>query len=537
MYPNYNKINNKVNNANFSLANHNLYIQNQNNILLGNKNLGQNGNQVSNQYQLQISNPEHISYNQGQKTIINNFNNVDKELSNSNNFIISSSNINLNENKNYQENSFNNIINKNKENQNFILNKNESEKQNLNENKKKEIINKEEMTNEEIEKAKENGYILIGKTGVGKTSLLNILYGKKVGKVGYSTKSETNESNYYCIKEKLNSDYIYFCLVDTPGLYDTNSRERDKIQKEQIIKLISETKIKIKGLFFLSNFQNERFDFSEQNSLLEYNSIFPLKEFWKRIIFIFTHYYGDPDGDSEEEIKKRAEYTLSKIFQEIMNKVQGVSDTLSFTLINKKYINIYSKEKNKKQCENNLKVRNELIAEIIKYNTLTPMFSKLQIFNFEKYQLTLDDNKLYDFDFYLYLDADDNPVHEDYKIHKIYEKNEGLLQQQKINLNIEDCEINGEGNLVKKSKKEDLLKEFFNNYKGEGLTALSILGSIFTGIFCFPVMPVCLIPLAGGCYLIKQKTEKEHKRKKQINNYVLDKNIIEMIKKKLYKKK
>jgi GTP-binding protein EngB required for normal cell division len=310
---------------------------------------------------LQISNPEHISYNQGQKTIINNFNNVDKELSNSNNFIISSSNINLNENKNYQENSFNNIINKNKENQNFILNKNESEKQNLNENKKKEIINKEEMTNEEIEKAKENGYILIGKTGVGKTSLLNILYGKKVGKVGYSTKSETNESNYYCIKEKLNSDYIYFCLVDTPGLYDTNSRERDKIQKEQIIKLISETKIKIKGLFFLSNFQNERFDFSEQNSLLEYNSIFPLKEFWKRIIFIFTHYYGDPDGDSEEEIKKRAEYTLSKIFQEIMNKVQGVSDTLSFTLINKKYINIYSKEKNKKQCENNLKVRNELI--------------------------------------------------------------------------------------------------------------------------------------------------------------------------------
>ena len=182
--------------------------------------------------------------------------------------------------------------------------------------------------------------------------------------------------------------------MDTPGLYDTNSRERDKIQKEQIIKLISETKIKIKGLFFLSNFQNERFDFSEQNSLLEYNSIFPLKEFWKRIIFIFTHYYGDPDGDSEEEIKKRAEYTLSKIFQEIMNKVQGVSDTLSFTLINKKYINIYSKEKNKKQCENNLKVRNELIAEIIKYNTLTPMFSKLQIFNFEKYQLTLDDNKL-----------------------------------------------------------------------------------------------------------------------------------------------
>ena len=220
-----------------------------------------------------------------------------------------------------------------------------------------------------------------------------------------------------------------------------------------------------------------------------------------------------------------------------MNKVKEVSDIAHFTQLNRKYINIYSKIKNNKQYENNLKLRNDLINKIVEYNKLNPMFSKLQIFNFEKYQLSLNDKKLYDFDFYLYLDINDKPVYENYKIHKIYEENKDLLKEQKINLNIEGCEINEEGNLVKKSTKKDILMEFFNNYKGEGLTILSFISSIFTGIFCFPALPVCLIPLAGGAYLIKQKNEKQEKKKKEIHNYMLDKNIIEIIKNKLYKNK
>ena len=132
------------------------------------------------------------------------------------------------------------------------------------------------LSDEEILKAKENGFILIGKTGVGKTTLLNILYGANVGKVGYSSISETSESKNYYIKYKNNNEIVYFSLIDTPGLYDTNAELEDDIHQKKTKELISKENIKIKGILFLSNFQNERFDFSEINTLIQYNAFFHL---------------------------------------------------------------------------------------------------------------------------------------------------------------------------------------------------------------------------------------------------------------------
>ena len=579
---------NLIMNKNISINNN---FQNQKSNQNKVKNANENVNQISNQYQIpvhqknnniqqayinnQYQNQGHQKNNNIQQIYINNQyqnkghqknNNIQQVyLNNQNQGYNKSYNIN-NQNQgnskiynihkeqiHYIPNKFensNSFINTNEKNyqnnlqiyrtQNEDLNKDKSKiylpKEKLNKIEIKNLNKNKNLTNEEIEKAKENGYILIGKTGVGKTSLLNILYGENIGIVGYSSKSETNVSNYYCIKDNIDSDYIYFCIVDTPGLYDTNGREKDKGQKEDIIKLVSEEKIKVRGIFFLSNFQNERFDSSEQNTLIEYNAIFPLKEFWNRIILIFTHYYGDPDGDSVEEIKQRADNTLSNIFKIIMNKVKNVSTPVNFEKINKKYINIYSKAKNNIQIEKNRKIRKELINEIIKYNKLAPMFNKLQIFNFEKYQLKPDDNKLYDFDFYIYLDSLNHPVHEELKIHKVYEKNKNFLKEQKINLNIEDCDINEEGHLIKKNKKKDFLKEIFHSYKGEGLTAISIIGSIFTGIFCAPALPLCLLPFLGGGYYLKKKKDKKEKKKQEINNILLEENIIELIREKIYKK-
>lgn len=57
--------------------------------------------------------------------------------------------------------------------------------------------------------------------------------------------------------------------------------EIDNIHLEQIQKVISRYNICIKGILFLVNFQNERFDADKQEALLKYYQIFPLKSFGK----------------------------------------------------------------------------------------------------------------------------------------------------------------------------------------------------------------------------------------------------------------
>ena len=58
-------------------------------------------------------------------------------------------------------------------------------------------MEKDKLTKEEIEAAKENGFILTGKTGTGKTTLLNALFGKVVGLSQSSSKSVTQISKVY----------------------------------------------------------------------------------------------------------------------------------------------------------------------------------------------------------------------------------------------------------------------------------------------------------------------------------------------------
>ena len=373
-------------------------------------------------------------------------------------------------------------------------------------------MNCNDLNEEELIKAKENGFILLGKTGVGKTSLLNIILGKDIGKVGYSSNSETYKTTCYYKMEIIENNKYYFTIIDTPGLYDTNGLDNDLEQKKDMLKLISTKKIKIKSIFFLSNFQNERFDASEQSTLIEYNSLFPLKDFWKRIILIFTHCYGDPDGDSFEEIQKRSSDSFNNIINKIMKKVKDVSKPINFHDIIKKYYNIYSKHKNEKQIKNNENIKNDIILDISKFCGLPPLYNKLESFQFEKYKIDEKDENIYDFIFMRYLDFNDNIIYEDLIDIKKYSKKNYSQKNSKIKYYTENCTISKEGNLC--NKKIHLKDK--KSYLGIGLSTLSIVSGI-----AFPSSSlISCITGVIGIYLIKKTKDEKKKEKEEINEKI-----------------
>jgi len=146
-------------------------------------------------------------------------------------------------------------------------------------------MDRSNLNKNEIEKAKQNGFVLTGRVGSGKTTLLNVIFDKEVGIVKRSAKIVTEKSSvYYCRLKNGNC----ISIIDTPGLIDNDmidNKEIDTIHLEEMLKVISEQKINIKGILFLTNFQNERFDADEQEALLKIHSVFPLKRFWINLYF------------------------------------------------------------------------------------------------------------------------------------------------------------------------------------------------------------------------------------------------------------
>ena len=212
--------------------------------------------------------------------------------------------------------------------------------------------------------ARLNGFILTGKTGAGKSTLLNVIFDQQVAEAKKDAFAVTKKCQVYYLKLK---NGICISLIDTSGLFDpyivcNNKKDLDNIHLKGIEKTISEEKIHIKRILFLVNFKVERFDKSEQDALISYNKIFPLKRFWKHLIVVFTHHFCDPNGDTQEEMKQSRDESNGKIFLGLMEKVKNVSDIIDNKELIKFY-NSYSPVKNERQkIQNN---RNKEDLEIL----------------------------------------------------------------------------------------------------------------------------------------------------------------------------
>lgn len=197
------------------------------------------------------------------------------------------------------------------------------------------------LTNDEINKAKLNTYILLGNTGNGKSTLVNLLC-KANAKVSHSQQSVTSTISSYYGKID-NSEY--FCVIDTPGFSDFNGINKDKENYESIKLYLISNNLKIKGIYIICNFQNERFNEAEQKCVKAISDIFPIKNFWDFVTIIFSHYF-DKGKDSRIKIKKSNDFqnslkiTKEKLIKDVCDRNE--IDSVSQDKINTLFVDIYN---------------------------------------------------------------------------------------------------------------------------------------------------------------------------------------------------
>ncbi|XP_054483214.1 uncharacterized protein LOC129116239, partial [Anoplopoma fimbria] len=134
--------------------------------------------------------------------------------------------------------------------------------------------------------------VILGKTGSGKSSLANTIFGDELFKIGRTANSETSKCR--AITKSVNGRNI--TLIDTPGFFDTDRSEEEL--KSEIVRCITECAPGPHA--FLIVLKVERFTEQEQAVIAKINHYFS-EEVYKYATVLFT--YGDllPEGQTIED--------------------------------------------------------------------------------------------------------------------------------------------------------------------------------------------------------------------------------------------
>uniref|UniRef100_A0A3B4T6S1 AIG1-type G domain-containing protein n=1 Tax=Seriola dumerili TaxID=41447 RepID=A0A3B4T6S1_SERDU len=131
--------------------------------------------------------------------------------------------------------------------------------------------------------------VIVGKSGAGKSSLANTIFGDQVFQTDNSPKSGTTKCK--AVTKSVNGRRI--TLIDTPGLFDTNKSEEEL--KPEIVRCITECAPGPHA--FLIVFKVDRFTEQEQDVINRISQYFS-EAVLKYAVILFTH------GDQLDEGKK-----------------------------------------------------------------------------------------------------------------------------------------------------------------------------------------------------------------------------------------
>ncbi|XP_025761433.1 uncharacterized protein LOC112846231 [Oreochromis niloticus] len=189
--------------------------------------------------------------------------------------------------------------------------------------------------------------VLLGKTGAGKSSVANTLFGETTFKMGHSPDSETS----ICKAKSKLINRRSITLVDTPGFFDTSRSEEDT--KPNILQCIVECAPGPHA--FIVVLKVEKFT-DHEKSVIENMFQYFSEEVLRYAVILFTH------GDQLlEEMKIEEFVSQSKCLADLVQKCGGRCH-----VIDNKYWNNEAKNKyrsNKFQVEQLLKTIDDIVMQ------------------------------------------------------------------------------------------------------------------------------------------------------------------------------
>uniref|UniRef100_A0A3P9D0G7 AIG1-type G domain-containing protein n=1 Tax=Maylandia zebra TaxID=106582 RepID=A0A3P9D0G7_9CICH len=192
-----------------------------------------------------------------------------------------------------------------------------------------------------------NWIVLLGKTGAGKSSVANTLFGETAFKMGHSPDSETS----FCKAKSKLINGRSITLVDTPGFFDTGRSEED--MKPNILQCIVECAPGPHA--FLIVLKVEKFT-DHEKSVIENMFQHFSKEVLRYAVILFTH------GDQLlEEMKIEEFVSQSKCLADLIQKCGRRCHVIDNKYWNNEAKNEY--RSNKFQVEQLLKTIDDIVME------------------------------------------------------------------------------------------------------------------------------------------------------------------------------
>ena len=151
-------------------------------------------------------------------------------------------------------------------------------------------------------------FLLVGRTGVGKSSTVNSLMGREEARVGKFRPTSTGVTAYEAEVEE-----IKYLVVDTPGFFDASGGT------SSYIKLIRKEAKEIDCLWFVTRLDDNRVGDDEVRSISLVTKAFGA-DVWKRSIIIFTHADKVEAAEYAEYLVERTTVVREVVAREIGDK-------------------------------------------------------------------------------------------------------------------------------------------------------------------------------------------------------------------------